>query len=779
MNNKIKIRKKKEKNNVDLKISIIYILIFISLIILFTPQWILKDARITGEVSAVVRILGIYPPVFDFVIGDQKVNQTDNFTLQVNCSDQDLGSQLEYYDNFTGFEINKTTGVINQSGFDQSLIGNNTIQIICRDQEGYNATQNFNLEIIDVNEPPVLEPIGNKIATEGEEFSFFLYATDPDYNNELFGNLTFGDSTTLFEVKTLNNSPNGAIGLVNFTPAYAQIGNITVNMSVFDGFLYDYEIIIITVVRGPYCGDGSCIGLETCENCEVDCGACPPPEESGEGAVGIEQPQSDIPPGRAPYYRCQEKWECSEWSVCSIEEIRTRKCIDVNNCGTAKQKPREVEDCEYIPTCFDGIKNGKEDGVDCGGDCPPCLIANCFDGILNCHDGSCEEDVDCGGPCEPCKPEEIKKPVIEQPTRIEVSKWFPWMLLILIMILLSSMITGDQVYVRKIKRKELEVFKEEFNKYRPIRRKLYKFILNTAIITLMASFYIYYFSDNINKMIAYSWIPGLVSITIPFIVTIIIRNFEYYEYKKKVKERKLNERHRRELLQLIKLENNLLYTAESDIKKKISAMAKERKFDSYPALYSFIKEIYKTLGSLSIKRKKRREKLKISAEAADKILSLLDDKTMLQAAKEYPEFKSILNNLKYIIDNRDLDTADKENDFLEDIREISQPYMKSVILSDKALISLYNKFVDIYEYYMNKNKEVRMIDNEIMELEREFTEKVKDMSKKPVVIDNVQKDPKIISLYNLNVDLFNHYTRKLQLSKSLQDLHASSMTKPI
>jgi len=29
-------------------------------------------------------------------------------------------------------------------------------------------------------------------------------------------------------------------------------------------------------------------------------------------------------------------------------------------------------------------------------------IGTCFDGIKNCHDGACEEGVDCGGPCPPC-----------------------------------------------------------------------------------------------------------------------------------------------------------------------------------------------------------------------------------------------------------------------------------------------------------------------------------------------------------------------------------------
>lgn len=50
------------------------------------------------------------------------------------------------------------------------------------------------------------------------------------------------------------------------------------------------------------------------------------------------------------------------------------------------------------PTCSDGIKNGEESGVDCGGTCNACPAAvtpTCTDGIKNGE----ETGVDCGGRC--------------------------------------------------------------------------------------------------------------------------------------------------------------------------------------------------------------------------------------------------------------------------------------------------------------------------------------------------------------------------------------------
>jgi len=48
------------------------------------------------------------------------------------------------------------------------------------------------------------------------------------------------------------------------------------------------------------------------------------------------------------------------------------------------------------PTCDDGIQNGDETGIDCGGSCAAC--ATCDDGILNGD----ETGVDCGGSCAAC-----------------------------------------------------------------------------------------------------------------------------------------------------------------------------------------------------------------------------------------------------------------------------------------------------------------------------------------------------------------------------------------
>jgi len=52
------------------------------------------------------------------------------------------------------------------------------------------------------------------------------------------------------------------------------------------------------------------------------------------------------------------------------------------------------------PTCTDGVQNGDETGVDCGGSCSPCeTTPTCTDGVQNGD----ETGVDCGGSCSPCE----------------------------------------------------------------------------------------------------------------------------------------------------------------------------------------------------------------------------------------------------------------------------------------------------------------------------------------------------------------------------------------
>jgi len=73
---------------------------------------------------------------------------------------------------------------------------------------------------------------------------------------------------------------------------------------------------------------------------------------------------------------CYPEWECTDWTPCRNDGTRERTCVDNNDCPEDDQIrfgiPETMELCVYLETCSDGVKNGDELGIDCGGSCEPC-----------------------------------------------------------------------------------------------------------------------------------------------------------------------------------------------------------------------------------------------------------------------------------------------------------------------------------------------------------------------------------------------------------------------
>ena len=74
------------------------------------------------------------------------------------------------------------------------------------------------MSIYDINNPPILAAIGNRIAVEGELFTLQVTATDADNDT-----LTYYANTSLFTI-------NPTTGLISFTPTLVQVGNYSINI---------------------------------------------------------------------------------------------------------------------------------------------------------------------------------------------------------------------------------------------------------------------------------------------------------------------------------------------------------------------------------------------------------------------------------------------------------------------------------------------------------------------------------------------------------------------
>ncbi len=102
-------------------------------------------------------------------------------------------------------------------------------------------TESFTVQVTAaVNNPPVLDPIGNQVALQNITYTFILSATDVDSPD-----LNFSANTTLFTVEKLNSTH----ARVQFVPSWEQRGNHSIRFTVTDGDLTDFEDIRF-LIRG-------------------------------------------------------------------------------------------------------------------------------------------------------------------------------------------------------------------------------------------------------------------------------------------------------------------------------------------------------------------------------------------------------------------------------------------------------------------------------------------------------------------------------------------------
>jgi hypothetical protein len=161
------------------------------------------------------------------------------------------------------FAINSSTGLINRSSIlKNSEVGNYTINFTVTDP-GDNLTgtsippyswlanatgwQTVNFTVLDLNDQPVIEPVANQFWTQNQSAGLVLRASDIDNGTLIFNattlyrNLSAYVNASLFPIsfnQTLyqNNGTSLGNASMNFTPLLnGQVGNYTVNISVYDG----------------------------------------------------------------------------------------------------------------------------------------------------------------------------------------------------------------------------------------------------------------------------------------------------------------------------------------------------------------------------------------------------------------------------------------------------------------------------------------------------------------------------------------------------------------
>ena len=175
---------------------------------------------------------------------------------------------------------------------------------------------------------------------------------------------------------------------------------------------------------------------DTCQNgdkdadeTDIDCGGKCNPCADGLACVEADDCDSKVCTGMVcQAATCTDRVQNGTESDTDCGGFTCPKCDTGGQCGANEDCASGVcgggtpNTCQ-APTCLDGVQNGDEIAVDCGGsscapgscdDGEPCSVAlDCQSGVCtglvcqapSCTDGvknSTEEGIDCGGPCPAC-----------------------------------------------------------------------------------------------------------------------------------------------------------------------------------------------------------------------------------------------------------------------------------------------------------------------------------------------------------------------------------------
>ncbi len=138
------------------------------------------------------------------------------------------------------------------------------IKVRATDSTGLYVDKVFSIGILDINEYPVLAPIGPKSLKNTATLTFTATATDPDEGNTLTWSLGSGAPTWASIIPTT--------GQVTLSPSSSALGNYPVEICVSDSVYQDCETITVTLTDGvaPVVVSGVAYGVAPYTNITAD-----------------------------------------------------------------------------------------------------------------------------------------------------------------------------------------------------------------------------------------------------------------------------------------------------------------------------------------------------------------------------------------------------------------------------------------------------------------------------------------------------------------------------
>ena len=208
----------------------------------YTIIFTASDGDLSDDETITITVIGVNQPPVLSPIGNQSLNEGESLTIPITSTDPDgdnitlstttLPSNATFTDNSDG------TGTL---AFSPDFTQSKEYTIVFTASDGdLSDDETITITVIDVNQPPVLSPIGAKEGVAGELLEFTVVANDPD-----------SDVLTM----SLLDLPTGAVfvdngdgnGLYSWVPDNKQVGTYSLTFKVSDGGAEDDETITITI----------------------------------------------------------------------------------------------------------------------------------------------------------------------------------------------------------------------------------------------------------------------------------------------------------------------------------------------------------------------------------------------------------------------------------------------------------------------------------------------------------------------------------------------------
>jgi hypothetical protein len=178
-----------------------------------------------NQLQVTILVLNVNDPPEMDELDKAQLTEGEVFTYKVWVRDEDLavdpGEAHTFVVDPPLFDIGADGTILFTPTNDD--VGLYLLNVTVRDADGLSVTIAWEVEVRNVNQPPVVDTLEDQRWVEDEPVYLTIVAHDPDVGDRI----TFSDSTSMFDI-------HPRTGVINFTPKQANVGEHSMQIKVTD-----------------------------------------------------------------------------------------------------------------------------------------------------------------------------------------------------------------------------------------------------------------------------------------------------------------------------------------------------------------------------------------------------------------------------------------------------------------------------------------------------------------------------------------------------------------